>query len=110
MVFHEPGYAIASAAGEAFDRWPLPNYHCRSSGRGLNNITQIELAVPAGAEGTVRLFVADSDNCLGGRKQEVFVAGKSLGVIENFVDGRWLEQPLTKQDTATGKIIVRART
>ena len=50
LVFNEPGYSIASAAGEAYDRWPLPNYHCRSSGRGLDNITEIELAVPAGAK------------------------------------------------------------
>ena len=57
----------------------------------------------------MRLFVTDSDNFLGGRKQEVFVAGKSLGVIENFQEGRWLEQPLTKQDTATGKILIRAK-
>ena len=109
LVFHEPGYSIASAAGEAFDRWRLPNYHCRSSGRELNAITEIELAVPAGAEGTLRLFLADTDNCLGGRKQEVFVAGKSLGVIEKFQEGRWIERPLTKQETAGGRIVVRAK-
>ena len=69
----------------------------------------IELLVPAGAEGTVRLLVADPDKPSGGRKQEVFVAGKSLGIVENFQDGRWLQQPLTKQDTATGKILIRAK-
>ena len=57
----------------------------------------------------MRLFVADTDHYLGGRKQEVFVAGKSLGVIEKFQEGRWLEQPLTKQDTAAGKVLIRAK-
>jgi hypothetical protein len=36
------------------------------------------------------------------------VAGKSLGTIEGFQKGRWLEQPLTAVDTKSGKILVRA--
>ncbi len=109
VVYAEPGYSIGAISGEAFDRWPLPNYHCRASDRPLNSNMDIELLVPAGAEGTVRLLVADPDKPSGGRKQEVFVAGKSLGIVENFQDGRWLQQPLTKQDTATGKILIRAK-
>ena len=36
------------------------------------------------------------------------VAGKSLGTIEGFQKGRWLEQPLTAADTESGKILIRA--
>ena len=43
-----------------------------------------------------------------GRKQTVTVAGKSLGTIEGFQKGRWLEQPLTAADTKSGKILIRA--
>jgi hypothetical protein len=64
--------------------------------------------VPKGATGVVRVYVIDPDNFEGGRKQTVSVAGKSLGLVENFQEGRWLEQRITSQDSADGKLLVEA--
>jgi hypothetical protein len=79
-------------------------YHCRAGDQDL----RIELTVPKGTEGTVRLYVIDPDNFQGGRKQTVTVAGHSLGVIENFQEGRWLEQHITPEDSEGGGILVEA--
>jgi hypothetical protein len=38
----------------------------------------------------------------------VQVAGKSLGVVRDFVEGRWLEQPLRPAETADGQILIGA--
>jgi hypothetical protein len=39
----------------------------------------------------------------------VTVAGKPLGLIEKFQDGRWLEQRIGPEDSAGGKILIEAR-
>jgi len=52
--------------------------------------------------------VIDPDNFEGGRRQNVTVAGKSLGLIKNFQEGRWLEKELTASDTADGKVLISA--
>jgi len=52
--------------------------------------------------------VIDPDEFQGGRKQAVTIAGRSLGVIEKFQDGRWLEQRLDSGDTAGGKVLIEA--
>jgi hypothetical protein len=83
----------------------MPVYHCRADDKNL----QIELTVPKGAAGLVRLYLIDPDNFQGGRRQMVSVAGKSLGRVENFQEGRWLEQRITAQDSADGKLLVEAR-
>ena len=78
------------------------------AGPRLIDLHQGGLTVPLGASGTVRVFGIDPDDFEGGRKQAVSVAGESLGTIEKFTDGRWLEQRVTPAQTATGKILVRA--
>jgi len=105
VIYAEPGFAAAPKSGYTFDGWPMPVYHCRADDRDL----RIELTVPQGSAGTVRLYVIDPDNFQGGRKQTVSVAGKSLGLVEKFEEGRWLEQRVTAQDTADGKLVVEAR-
>jgi hypothetical protein len=80
-------------------------YHCRADDQDL----RIELTAPKGTEGTVRLYVIDPDNFQGGRKQTVTVAGHSLGVVENFQEGRWLEQHITPKDSGDARILVEAR-
>jgi hypothetical protein len=91
-------------SGYAWDGWDLPVYHCRAADQEL----QIELTIPKGAQGAVRLYVVDPDNFEGGRKQTVTVAGKSLGLVENFQKGRWLEQPISSDESAEGKILIQA--
>ena len=104
-VFAEPGYAATVRSGDAWDGWSPPMYYCRSSKKEA----EIEVTVPANVEGTLRAYVIDADNFCGGRKQTVTIAGKSLGLIENFQEGRWLEQPVTKEQTADGKVLVRVK-
>ena len=55
-----------------------------------------------------RVFCIDNDNFEGGRKQNVSIAGKDLGFLEHFQDGKWLEQRLNADDTASGKVEVLA--
>jgi hypothetical protein len=80
-------------------------YHCRAADEEL----QIELTVPKKMRGTVRLYVIDPDDFEGGRKQTMRIAGKSLGMVENFQEGRWLEQYITANESADGKILIQAR-
>jgi hypothetical protein len=105
IIYAEPGFAAEAQSGYAWDGWNLPVYHCRADNREL----RIELGVPKEAEGVVRLYVIDPDNFEGGRKEELFVAGKSLGVIDHFQDGRWLERPIGPEESADGKILIQAR-
>ena len=80
-------------------------YHCRADDQEL----QIELTVPKKTRGTVRLYVIDPDNFEGGRKQTVRIAGKSLGLVENFQEGRWLEKELGPQESVGGRVLIQAR-
>ncbi len=104
VIFAEEGYSAAAKQGHAYDGWPPPVYHCRASEEEV----QIELTVPDGAKGKVRLYMIDPDNFQGGRKQTVYVGGESLGLIENFVEGRWLEHPVGADEIKDGKILIKA--
>ena len=105
IIYAEEGFSATVITGYTFDGWGLPVYHCRAGDQEL----QIELTVPKKTRGTVRLFVIDPDNFEGGRKQTVRIADKSLGLIENFQEGRWLEQHFTPNESANGYILIQAR-
>jgi hypothetical protein len=83
----------------------MPVYHCRADDKEL----RIEVSVPKAARGTLRLYVIDPDSFQGSRKEEVLVAGKSLGTVGQFQEGRWLEQPIGPAESADGKILIQAR-
>jgi hypothetical protein len=104
VIYAERGYNARVIEGYAFEGWPPPVYHCRAG----NEFSEIELDVPPAAQGTVRLFVIDPDHFEGGRKQTVSVEGKSLGLIEDFVEGRWLETKVGSSETSDGKLAIRA--
>lgn len=104
IIYAEDGFTAVARSGYAWDGWDLPVYHCRAADQEL----VIELTIPKGAQGTVRLYVIDPDSFQGGRKQAVTVAGKSLGLVENFQKGRWLEQPISSNESAEGKILIQA--
>jgi hypothetical protein len=80
-------------------------FHCRADDKDL----KLELTVPKGSAGTVRIYVIDPDQFQGGRKQEILVTGKSLGVVEGFDTGKWLECPLMSEQTQSGKVLITAR-
>ncbi len=105
VVFAEPGYAAKDITGYRFEGWPLPVYHCLAG----NDVAEMELQVPKGAAGTVRVFVIDPDNFEGGRRQTVSVAGRRLAELDQFIEGRWLEAPVTAAETADGRVRVVAK-
>jgi hypothetical protein len=105
VILAQTGFAAEAKSGYAYDGWGLPVYHCRADDKEL----RIELTVPKGAKGMVRVYVIDPDVFAGGRKEEVLVAGKSLGIVEDFQDGRWLERAVDPAKSAEGKILIQAR-
>ena len=105
IIYAEEGFSAEVITGYTFDDWGLPVYHCRAGDQEL----QIELTVPKKIRGTVRLYVIDPDDFEGGRKQTVRIAGKSLGLVEGFQEGQWLEQYISPDDSANSKIMIQAR-
>ena len=103
-IFAETGYGAAVKTGYAWSGWSPPIYYARAG----NEATELELTVPKGAAGLVRVYVIDADSFEGGRKQQVFVAGDDLGTLEKFQEGKWLEHPVSASQTADGKVLVRA--
>ncbi len=103
IFYAEPGYGAVAKSGYTFDGWELPNYHCRAADTTL----EIELTVPAGVEGKVRMFVIDPDNFQGGRKQKVIIGEKSLGLVEHFQKGMWIEALVSAEESKDGKVPIR---
>jgi len=104
VIYADLGFAAEAKSGYNWDGWSLPVYHCRADDKNL----RIELTVPKGTKGIIRLYVIDPDSFQGGRKQTLTVAGHPLGVIEHFQEGRWLEQHITPKDSGDGTILVEA--
>ena len=104
VIFAEPNYDAVVKKGYAWSGWSLPVYHARAG----NDEAVVELTVPKGAAGMLRVFVIDPDSFEGGRKQKMSLAGEDLGLVQGFQDGKWLEQPVTSDKTADGKVLVRA--
>jgi hypothetical protein len=104
IIYAENGYGAAAKTGFAWSGWGLPVYSARAGDKELS----IELSVPANAAGLVRLYVIDPDDFQGGRAENLFVAGDDLGPVEHFQDGKWVEHPVTREQTAEGKVLIRA--
>jgi hypothetical protein len=104
VVFAEPGYSAIAKQGYAWNGWSLPVYHARAG----NDEVQIELGVPRGTSGIVRVYVIDPDTFEGGRKEKVIVSGETIALVEKFAEGRWLEHRVEPSQTSNGKVLVRA--
>ncbi|HOZ47229.1 MAG TPA: DUF6259 domain-containing protein [Candidatus Hydrogenedentes bacterium] len=106
IALANPGYDVAfeqcfqSAWGP---KWVPPVYHCRAHEQEV----RIALTVPAGVSGTLRLYVIDPDEFYGGRQQEIRIDGTSLGTIEGFVAGQWIEHPLSAEITQDGTVLLQ---
>jgi hypothetical protein len=100
IIYAEPGFDAKALSGYTWDGWNLPVYYCRADDKEL----QIELTVPKSASGLLRLYVIDPDNFQGGRRETITVAGKSLGEVRDFQEGRWLECTINSEQSADGKI------
>ena len=105
IIYAEPGFDAKAQSGYTWDGWNLPVYYCRAGDKEL----QIELTVPKGVRGLLRLYVIDPDNFQGGRRETITVAGKSLGEVRDFQEGRWLECNINPEQSADGKIQIRVR-
>ena len=105
VLFADEGFAAEVKSGYAYDGWPVPVYHCRAS----ESQVEIVLTVPTTASGRVRVYIIDPDHFQGGRSQDVTVDGKSSSPITEFADGRWLEWSVGPDETADGRIVIKAR-
>ena len=105
VIFAEEGYSLLEAGGYQWEGWAPPIYHTRAHEKELN----LEIGVPKGATGKIRVFIQDPDTFMGGRKEEILVDGRSVGVFEGFKDGKWVETPVEAKDTQDGKVMIQAR-
>jgi hypothetical protein len=99
------GWDFELRRGYLFTGWPTEVPHCWADFKSL----EFAIICPKGVEGTLKLYIIDGDNFMGGRKQSITVAGKLVGEYENFQSGRWIEVPISAADTASGRILVVAK-
>jgi hypothetical protein len=104
VIYAEEGYGATFKQGYAWSGWGLPVYHARAG----NEAVEMELSVPKGSAGTVRVYCIDPDTFEGGRQQEVSIAGKKIASLEKFQEGKWIEQQVSSDQTADGTVILRA--
>ena len=104
VIFAETGYGATVKKGFAWAGWDDPVYHARAG----EDEVEIELTVPPGAAGRLRVYIVDPDYFGGGRKEKLVVAGNELGTFENFQEGKWLERRVGAEQTGEGKVTVRA--
>jgi hypothetical protein len=104
VIFAAPGYSAESRKGEAWSGWPGAVYHARADA----DEARVQLNVPKGAAGTVRVYIIDPDNFGGGRKEKVVIAGQTFGPFDNFQAGRWIECAVSAENTASGQVDISA--
>ena len=100
--FLADGWDFVYKQGYAYSGWPGAVYHCWADSDTL----EFGITCPKKVSGTLRFFVIDPDNFVGGRKQTVVVEDKLIGQYENFQAGQWIEVPVSVADTADGSISV----
>ncbi len=89
------GYSFYSTA-----LWPGDVNHCWAGWKQL----RFDILCPKGTKGKLKVFIIDPDNFAGGRKQRISVAGREIGIFENFQKGRWVEVEISSEDTKDGVI------
>ncbi len=105
VVFAESGFDAVVKQGYGYTGWPLPIYHCSADEKEL----AIDLTVPKGAAGRLRLYIIDPDNLNGGRRQSITAGNRDLGVFGGFQLGQWIETDVTAEMTAEGTLPIRAK-
>ncbi len=103
-IYSQPGYSISwDANSERWDGWDGEVFYCRQNSRQLG----FQLSLPPHAKGVLRLYIIDPDNYEGGRKETIAVDGQAVGTFENFQNGRWVEVPMSSDQTADGHVSVK---
>ncbi len=109
-LFHQPGYSITiDPKIQQWVIWDGDVFYCRMNPHEF----EADLNLPNGAKGTLRLYIIDPDNFQGGRKETIVVGGETIGIFENFQQGRWIDVPIASEKKADGKLsikIINART
>ncbi len=105
VILAAPGFSAVARQGNAWTSWAPPIYHCRAD----NHQVQIDLSVPAGSTGKLRIYVIDPDNFEGGRRQQIVVDDRETIDVEGFQQGRWIEVPVTGDMTADQTVVLSAR-
>jgi len=96
-------FVLRSGYGHNGQPWTSEVKHCWADFKEL----AFDIVCPKGASGTLRLYLLDGDNFGGGRKQSVVVEGRPVGEFAGFQQGRWVEAPVSADDTRDGFIAVR---
>lgn len=104
IIFAAPDFGATVKKGFAWNGWDMPVYYARADDQEV----QIELSVPKNAAGRLRIFVIDPDEFQGGRKEKILVAGDEVGTIANFEEGKWLDYTVRPDQTADGRILIKA--
>jgi hypothetical protein len=105
IVLAAPGFDVRIPQGHDWAGWPPPVYHALSDDVDL----QVELTVPTGSAGTLRLYVIDPDNFGDGRVEQVIVDEQPLGEVKGFQQGRWLELKVGKDMSSDGLVSIHVR-
>ncbi len=103
VVLADDGYGATVKHGFVWNGWGLPVYHARADKKKV----ELELSVPKNAAGLVRVYVIAPDDYDGGRKQTLGIAGEEIP-MEHFQDGKWIERRIGSDQTASGKVKIRA--
>jgi hypothetical protein len=104
VILATPGYSATATQGFTYSEWGGDVFYARADPKEVH----VQLTVPKGVAGTVRVYIIDPDNFMGGRKETVVVAGQTFGPFDHFQTGRWIECPLTADKNVDGKIDIRA--
>ena len=103
-VYHRPGYSVSIPSDiQQWSGWDGDVFYCRAASRQF----QLELDLPKGVKGSLRLYIIDPDNFGGGRKETIIVGGETVGTFGDFQQGRWIEVPVSAEKTAAGKLSIQ---
>jgi hypothetical protein len=104
IAFAALGYRATSIQGAAWSGWDGDVFYARSDDHEVH----LQLTVPQGVAGTVRVYIIDPDNFMGGRKETVVIAGQTFGPFDSFQKGHWVECPISAEKNTDGKIDISA--
>jgi hypothetical protein len=103
MIYAEPGYSISDRKGQSYSDWGGDVFYCIEDAKEVD----LTLNLPPGSKGVLRLYIADPDNYMGGRKETIVVGGDTVGAYDQFQKGRWIEVPVSPDRAANGKLKIQ---
>jgi hypothetical protein len=103
IAFAASGYGADMLQGTPGSGWTGEVPYARSDDHEVH----VQLDVPRGNQGVLRLYILDSDNYGGGRKETIVVGGNTVGAYDNFQQGRWIEVPVGPEKTTDGKLSIQ---